>query len=110
MSSEEFDIEIIDLTPSMSCIWGEILGKIRTSDDVLFATISDQIDIEFTGEDIRLYTDNESILSILQQGMPVFAQIAGEGKVKILFNKKRSTKNNKVEKLRKLFGDKIKIK
>ena len=108
--TQEINYEIIDLTPDMSAVWGNILSTLRTTDHILYAACSEQADIDFGREEIHIRTNNETVYNILQRGIPIFNQLAGEGIVQIIFNKKQAIKTNKIEQLKKLFGEKLVIK
>ncbi|MCL2850782.1 MAG: hypothetical protein FWE01_00255 [Firmicutes bacterium] len=113
---EEINYEIIDLTPDMSSIWGKVLSQLREHDSILYAAVSEQVDIDFTREDIRLYTSNQTLYNIMERGLKLLNEIAGtpteinDSTIKIFFNKKQTLKTNKIDKLRKIFGEDLIIK
>ena len=94
----------------MSDTWANVLKKLRENKEpVLLGACSDPDDIEFTRDYINLTTYNESVFMLWQKYLDTLNKYAGGDYIRV-FLKKRADRNNKtVEKLREIFGDKLKV-
>ena len=96
------DYEIINLTPDMAQVWGNMLKKLRDQKNNSLYAVCTNADVEFTPDEIRIHAVAGE-MTILNKNKDLFNGILGDGVLKIL-NKQNTTRNQKTEKLKKLFG------
>jgi len=94
------EYEIINLTPDMSEVWGNILKKLRTKNVNLYTILTTQVDVVFEREEIYVTTNDDSIYSLLSKYK--FDDC-------VIVEKVVKRKNQKIEELKKLFGDKLTV-
>jgi len=90
-------------------LWGNVLKKLRENDEaVLIGACSDLRDIEFTNELINITAHNDTVYGILKKYIDVLNKYAGGQYIQVMPPKKKGNKQT-IEKLRELFGDKLKV-
>ncbi|MCL2570408.1 MAG: hypothetical protein FWE16_04345 [Firmicutes bacterium] len=105
---DEFDI--ITLTPDMSVVWGNLLKKLRErKEEMLYSICANHADVEFLYDSIIAYIDNNAFAKILHDKRTLIDSIIGESILMIINKKESIITNEKVAKLKKLFGDNLVI-
>jgi len=94
----------------MSDVWAGVLKSLRENKEpVLLGACSDPDDIEFTRDYINLTTSSESIFLIWKKYQDILNKYAGGDYIQIFLKKKTHGHNKTTEKLREIFGDKLKV-
>jgi len=87
-----------------------VLKHLREGQDAsLHSLISNIKDIEFTSDYINISTQDLAKYNILTKNIEGLNKIAGGDIIRIYLNEKKSESNKTVDRLKELFGDKLKI-
>jgi len=91
-------------------VWAKVLKGLRENNEsVLFGACSDLRDIEFTGNEIIIHAHNESVYGILKKHLSTLNKYAGGQYIDLQRGKQENSKQQTIEKLRELFGEKLQI-
>ena len=91
-------------------VWAKVLKSLRENgESVLFGACSDLGDIEFTSDCVIITAHNESVYAILKKHLPTLNKYAGGPYIDLKLAKKDTYKTDVIEKLKELFGDKLKV-
>jgi len=91
-------------------VWAKVLKGLRENgESVLFGACSDLRDIEFTTDFVIITVYNESVYAILKKHLTTLNKYAGGAYIELHLAKKDIDKTRTIEKLKELFGDKLKI-
>lgn len=108
---ERMNSEDITLTPDLSLLWGKVLRKLRENNEhMLHAAAAEINNIEFTSDEIIIYCPNEPLYALLSKYKKQLNEYAQADVIRIVPPSKGSSKSENIEKLKKLFGEKIVIK
>lgn len=100
------DYEIINLTPDMSQVWGNLLKKLREQKQSALYAVCAAADAEFTADAIYVTLDDSSKI-ILQKNQQLLNDMVGADVIRLV--EQKNTKNPKTEILKKLFGETLTV-
>ena len=99
----EDNYDLINLTPDMAQVWGNMLKKLREFKKNSLYAVCSSADVEFTTDEIRLTVDFVDAM-LLEKDKELLSGLVGENVIKVI-NREKKTRNTKTEKLKKLLGD-----
>jgi len=103
--------EIINLGPDMGSIWGKILSTLRDTDLTLYSICTSNVDTTFEQETIILTLKDEAMFTILNKHKETIIKNAHPTQIEIILSKKaKKTENEKINKLKEIFKDRLIIK
>ena len=92
-----------------SVIWARVLRILRDNDESILHSACSNIDVEFTNDEIILTTASETVVQVLQRYHGKLNEYAGGQYIKINLGGRTKNRREVVEKLREIFGEKLKV-
>jgi len=93
----------------LSKIWANVLKSLRGNNETLLHAVCSDVSVDFIDEYIFISTCNDGALKLLTKHLALLNKYAGGDYIKLVKPETHCPQNSTAEKLKKVFGDKLKI-